>query len=57
MLALSSLVRSALFQGSLERADVAALFPGMLARPILLHPVAGVSCNQLIDVPLLAIRS
>jgi len=38
MSALSSLVRSVLFQGSVERTDVAALFPG----PVWLsfHPVA-----------------
>jgi len=32
MLALSGLVKNALFQGSLERSDIAALFPGMFAR-------------------------
>jgi len=31
MLALSSLVRNVLFQGSLERSDIAALFPGVFA--------------------------
>jgi len=36
MLALSSLVKNVLFQGSLERSDIATLFPGIFARLILL---------------------
>jgi len=40
MSALSSLIRNALFHGSLERAEVAALFPGISASLTLLVLVA-----------------
>jgi len=43
LLALSSLAKNVLFQGSLERSDIATLFPGLFARLIMFNVVVGYS--------------